>query len=705
MGVCCVEKQMRQLHRFAPLISTRVSTSLLRTASLRPIFSVTRNLRFFSTKEEEEALERQRQTVIDSEVVEDPSKAEAGKLPEEEIEPTVSIEEKEVVSGPSEELGFKAETLKLLHIVTHSLYSDKEVFIRELISNASDALEKIRQFSLTSKVADDYLPLEVSITADEANHRLAIQDFGVGMTKDELIENLGTIAHSGTVDFLKKIKEAGSSDVSNIIGQFGVGFYSVFMVADKFRVYSRSYDPDAKGYLWTSDGSGSYTISEASNVERGTKIVIELKDECAEFAKKQNIDNILKKYSNFVGFPIMLNGDRVNTVRALWAENKDKITASEHKEFYQFIAKAQDEPQYHLHFSIDTPMQMRALFYIGENHLEKYGMGRMEPGVSLFSRKVLIMPKAKGLLPDWLRFIKGVVDSEDVPLSISREHLQDQAIIRRLNTILTRRILKFLVEMSTKDSAHYDTKFWPEFNIFLKEGICSDFKWKDDIAKLVRFESSALDGGKLTGLEQYVSRMPEDQQTIYYLSVPSRDLALGSPYYEGFKKKGTEVLFLYQGIDDFVMSNIGEFNGKKLASIESSKVEQEATPETPDATEFIQWFKETLPDKVSNVKTSSRLVDTPAIVVDHETASFRRMMKMMDPERTQALPKQSLEVNVDHPIMQKLNKVRTSNPKAARLLAEQIFDNALIAAGLMDDARSMLPRMNAILEMAAADDK
>jgi len=662
MGVCCVEKQMRQLHRFAPLISTRVSTSLLRTASLRPIFSVTRNLRFFSTKEEEEALERQRQTVIDSEVVEDPSKAEAGKLPEEEIEPTVSIEEKEVVSGPSEELGFKAETLKLLHIVTHSLYSDKEVFIRELISNASDALEKIRQFSLTSKVADDYLPLEVSITADEANHRLAIQDFGVG-------------------------------------------FYSVFMVADKVRVYSRSYDPDAKGYLWTSDGSGSYTISEASNVERGTKIVIELKDECAEFAKKQNIDNILKKYSNFVGFPIMLNGDRVNTVRALWAENKDKITASEHKEFYQFIAKAQDEPQYHLHFSIDTPMQMRALFYIGENHLEKYGMGRMEPGVSLFSRKVLIMPKAKGLLPDWLRFIKGVVDSEDVPLSISREHLQDQAIIRRLNTILTRRILKFLVEMSTKDSAHYDTKFWPEFNIFLKEGICSDFKWKDDIAKLVRFESSALDGGKLTGLEQYVSRMPEDQQTIYYLSVPSRDLALGSPYYEGFKKKGTEVLFLYQGIDDFVMSNIGEFNGKKLASIESSKVEQEATPETPDATEFIQWFKETLPDKVSNVKTSSRLVDTPAIVVDHETASFRRMMKMMDPERTQALPKQSLEVNVDHPIMQKLNKVRTSNPKAARLLAEQIFDNALIAAGLMDDARSMLPRMNAILEMAAADDK
>lgn len=395
------------------------------------------------------------------------------------------------------------------------------------------------------------------------------------MNKEELIKNLGTIAHSGTKKFLEETigNKSNNKDQANIIGQFGVGFYSVFMVAKRVKVFSKSSQEqegksegegnkgEGLGWVWTSDGSGKFQVASAEGVQRGTKLVIELKEECAHFAQKVTLEEIIKKYSNFVGFPIKVNGERINTVRAIWSMPKGEVSEMEHKEFYKFLSKAQDQPTYTFHYQIDTPVNVRALFYVGEEHTEKYGQGQMEPGVSLFSRKILIQQKARGLVPDWMRFVKGVVDSEDVPLSVSREHLQDNLIIQKLNNVLTKRFLKFLSTEAMKDPLKYN-KFYGEFNKFLKEGILSDIKYKEDLAKLLRMDSSSLkEGDQITSLDAYIQRLKPSQKEIYFLNVPSRALALSSPYYEAFLKKGLEVLFLYTQADDFVMSSLVEYSG------------------------------------------------------------------------------------------------------------------------------------------------
>jgi len=628
----------------------------------------------------------------------------------------VLIEETETVTGQAETLPFQSETSKLLRIVAHSLYTDKEVFVRELISNASDASEKLRHLDITGKEFDDkYLPLEIHISTDDKNKTITIQDFGIGMTKEELVKNLGTIAHSGTQEYLRKLDD---KDASGIIGQFGVGFYSAFMVGNKVRVYSRSAFPGSKGYCWTSEGTGAYSIAEADGVSRGTKIIVQLLEGQEQFAKKQTIEGVIKKYSNFVGFPIKLNGVRVNTVRPLWTLPKQSISEEDHKQFYQFLAHSYDLPIYRLHFTSDAPFSIQSLFYVPEQHQEKYGMGRMEPGVSLFSRKVLVKPKMKSLLPDWLRFIKGVVDCEDVSLHLSREHFQDSDMIKRLGNVMTGRIIKLFQDEAAADPAKYNSKFWKEFSPFIKEGICTDAKWKDELGGLLRCETSSAGEGQLTSLDSYVKRMKDEQNSIYYLCVPSRNFAESSPYYEGFKQRGVEVLFLYTSLDEFVMQNLGEYAGKRLQSIESAPVPTELTrPAEPTSTsadstveasldpqeveDLAKWIKSALLDRVSSVKETKRLVSSPAIIVDHESASFRRMMKFVDPSHAPKLPKQRLEINPAHPIIARLNILRRREPAFAKVVAEQVFDNALIAAGLMDDPRGMLSRLNSILEVAA----
>lgn len=629
--------------------------------------------------------------------------------------PDELIEETEVVTGPENKLDFQAETRKILDIVAKSIYSDKEVFIRELISNSSDALEKVRYRRITGKTLDDPdATLKIQISADENKKVLIIQDNGIGMSKEELIEDLGRIGHSGTGEFLKVLEENQSG---NLIGKFGVGFYSTFMVAKNIRVYTKSAkDPNAKGYVWSSDGMGSYSIAEADGVSRGTKIVIELLDECEEFSKKQTLESIVKKYSNFVGFDITLNGQKVNTVKALWTLPPSQISEADHKEFYQFIAHAYDEPLFHFQYNADSPINVRALFYIPEQHMEKYGLGTLEPGVSLFSRKVLIQAKCKGLLPDWLRFIKGVVDSEDVPLNLSREHLQDSTLIKRLSNVLTRRVLKFFDEQSKKDEEKY-MKFYNEFNQFLKQGICSDLTWKEDIAKLLRMDSSRVIEGTTTTFDSYLDHMKEAQREIYYLISTNRTMAEHSPYYETFRKKGVEVLFLYTQVDDFVMTNLAEFKGKKIVSIETAQAadavaalpDLHPTEETHESTEslsgetfanFSSWLKEVLSTRVTTVTETQRLSSSPAVVVDHESASFRRMMKFVDPSRANSVPKVQLQVNTKHPIIKSLNEIRLEHPDLAKDIADQIMDNAMIQAGLMDDSRSMIPRLNKILEKA-----
>lgn len=633
------------------------------------------------------------------------SEAEPADTPAQEPAKTIIPPSNEHVTGSSVKHDFQTETQKILSIVAQSLYTDREVFVRELISNASDALEKVRQLQSTGKpIADPDKELEISIYADEATNTLVIQDTGIGMEKEELIENLGKIGHSGSGEFLKKLGE--SPDRGAIIGQFGVGFYSAFMVGNKVKVYSRSAEPNSKGYLWESDGSGTYTIAEAEGVARGTKITVELKEAATQFSDKKVLENIIKKYSNFVGFPINVNGDRINTIRALWLAGRDSVTEDEHKEFYNFIARAYDTPTYRLHYATDSPINIRGLFYFPSQHMEKYGMGRLEPGVSLYSRKVLIQGKAKGLLPDWLRFVKGVVDSEDIPLNLSREHMQDSSMINKLNSVLTKRILKFLEEEAKKDPEAY-LKWWGEFGNFLKEGLCTDFKWKAEIGRCLRFESSETEAGKMTSLEDYVSRMKEGQREIYYLCIPGRKFAETSPYYEGFKAKGWEVLFLYASLDDFVMTNLGEFGGKKVMSIESTRVEldteiqkdgKELSEQQVD--ELCSWMKETLSQRVTIVRETKRLHKSPAIITDHETAAYRRMMKHMDTSKVPDLPKQQMEINASHPLIKALYHQKATHPLMAKEIAEQILDNAMVSAGLLDDSRSMLVRIHQLLEAA-----
>lgn len=627
----------------------------------------------------------------------------------------VLIEESEKVSGPSSSMEFQAETRKLLDIVARSLYSDKEVFVRELISNSSDALEKTRfKRQGGESTATGEGELRIMISADEVKKTLTIQDSGIGMTREELISDLGRIGHSGTGEYLKAMETASTS---NLIGQFGVGFYATFIVASRIRVYSRSLKkPDEPGHVWESDGAGAYTVAEAEGVAFGTKIVIDLLPTCEEFSKKATIESIIRKYSNFVGFPIFLNGNKVNTVKALWLSSPGEVSPADHKEFYQFISHAHDSPIYHLHYNADSPINIRSIFYIPETHMEKYGLGVLEPGVSLYTRKVLIQAKCKGLLPDWLRFIKGVVDSEDIPLNLSRELLQDSGLIKRLSNVLTRRVLKFLEEQANQDEVKY-MKFYNEYSQFLKQGICTDLKWKEDLARLLRMESSKETEGVNTTLEKYIANMHPSQTEIYYLCIPSRSYAEASPYYETFQKRGVDVLFLYHQIDDFVMSNLAEYKGKKLVSIESANASENIKSINPETdaeastenlgdlkgekfTGFASWMKEVLATRVTTVIETNRLSSSPAVVIDHESASFRRMMKMVDPTRAPTQPKVQLQINATHPVILRLNQVRDTDSQLARDVAEQIMDNAMIQAGLLDDNRSMVPRLTKILDRA-----
>ncbi len=607
-----------------------------------------------------------------------------------------------------EKFEFQADIKQLLDIVIHSLYTEKEIFVRELVSNASDALEKLRHLQLTEKsVFDDNLPLEINLTTDDTSKTITIQDFGIGMTREEMIENLGTIAHSGSKAFLQALSEGGEKN-ANLIGQFGVGFYSAFMVADSVAVYSHSWKEGEPGHVWTSDGSGSYQIEEVEGQRRGTKIVVTLKTDCSEFATASRVEALLKRYSAFVAFPIQLNGNRINTVQALWLRSKNEITDEEYTEFYKFQSHAFDAPRLRLHFSADAPLQINALLFVPESNPEKFGLNRIEPSVSLYCRKVLIDAAPKDLLPEWLRFLKGVVDSEDLPLNISRETMQDKALIDKLNKVLTKRFLKLLDEEAASNPDTYNA-FYAEFGIYLKEGAALDYGHREQIMKLLRFESSFTEKGKSTSFADYVGRMGADQKEIYFLIGANREAIESGPYLEGLKSRNLEVLFLYEPVDEYVMNNVRTFDGKNLTAGDRSDIElptlEKADPSETlagdDLTGLTTWLKESLGDRVEEVKASSRLVESPVVALSADafmTPQMRRMMKAMNPESDAPTVKVHLEINPSHPLIRRLAVTRAESPDNAKLVAEQLLDNALISAGLLDDPTRMLSRLYKLLE-------
>jgi len=604
---------------------------------------------------------------------------------------------------------FQTEIRQLLDIVINSLYTDREIFLRELISNAADASEKVRYMQLSGQaIKDKELSLEIRITPDEEAKTLTIADAGIGMTKEGLIENIGTIAHSGSKAFVQRLAEAGDKKDVNLIGQFGVGFYSAFMVADKVSLTTRSYEPDAQGYRWESDGRGSYSISEEADLPRGTSITLHLKEDAHSFAQTDTVKRIIKQYSSFVPYPVYVNEEKINTVQALWTKNKNEISEEEYTEFYKYIANAYDEPLMKMHFSSDAPININTLMFVPKSNLEKFGFGRMEAGVNLYCKKVLIQEKAKDILPEWLRFVRGVVDSEELPLNISRETMQDSALIAKLNKVVTSRFLKYLDDQA-KNEPEIFKEFWNEFSIFLKEGAANDFTHRQEILKLLRFESSKTGDGELISLGDYVGRMKEGQEAIYFINGPTRQIIEEGPYLEVFKNKDYEVIYTYDGIDDYVFDMIREYDGKRLLSAdhgdlnltdEDSASEEEKLLSEEELKEFNGWLKEVLGMKVTEVRESKRLVDSPAIILSHYgTHSMQRMMQMMNRD-IQDVPAGILEINPKHALIQRLNDLRKNEDSFAPLAAEQLFANAQIAAGIIVDPRSMVHRLNEILEKA-----
>ncbi|MEQ9823278.1 MAG: molecular chaperone HtpG [Puniceicoccaceae bacterium] len=602
---------------------------------------------------------------------------------------------------------FNADVKKVLDIVVNSLYTDKEVFVRELISNASDALEKLRHIQLSeSQIHDASLNLEIQVHTDESAGTLTIQDFGIGMNEEELTQNLGTIAHSGSKAFVEALQE--SAEVAgSLIGQFGVGFYSVFMVAEKVEVFTRSWRPDGQGLKWTSDGSGEYEIEPCDGERRGTKIVITLKENSKEFAKADTLKSIIQRYSAFVQHPVLVDGEKLNTVQAIWTRSKSDVSEEEYKEFYKFQANAWDDPRFWLHFSSDAPININALLFVPTENPEKFGFSHSEHGVSLYCKKVLIDHHPKGLLPEWMRFVKGVIDSADLPLNISRESMQDSQLVQKIGTVLTKRFIKFLAEQANKDAEAYQ-QFWEAFGHYIKEGITSDPVNKEALSKLLRYESSLTEPGKTTSLEDYISRAKEGQKQIYFLLGSNRKTIENGPYLEAFKANNLEVLYLYEGVDEFVMNHLRTFAEKELVSADQEGLELESVTVDTDAgalTEeqgkaLCEWMKEQFGESVSEVKISSRLVNNPAVALSKDklmTANMRRIMKAMNQEMPSEVPVQ-LELNPTHPLILKLHELRSSGSSNAPLVAEQILDNCRIAAGLMEDPQPMVQRIYSLLQ-------
>jgi len=618
-------------------------------------------------------------------------------------------------TSQTETMEFQAEVKKLLDIVIHSLYTERDIFVRELISNAADALEKFRHQSLLEEeVFDSHVPLEITIDVDDKKHTLTITDTGIGMTREELAANLGTIAHSGSKTFLTELAEAARKNVQ-LIGQFGVGFYSVFMAAKKVRVLSRSYRKNEEGHEWSSDGSGSYSIAPAPGFRRGTKIIVELKDDAAEYSNEETIKRIIKQYSNFVPFPIKIKGETVNTIQAIWTRSKSEIKDEEYTEFYKFVGNAFDEPHYRLHFAADAPLAINALLFVPKENFERLGFGRAKPGVNLYCQKVLIEQHSESILPEWLRFVKGVVDSEDLPLNISRQALQDSALVAKLKKVVTKRFLKFLDEQAQADPEKFQ-EFWSNFGQFFKEGMTTDYAYHSEIAKLLRFESSKSDAGKVISLADYAGRMQEGQKDIYYINGPHRAAIEAGPYVEAFKKQDIEVIYTLEPIDDFVLSHLVEFDGKKLISADRADLdlpkmeeepaggEKEAEPPmaATEVESLTKWIKETLGERVKEVIASKRLVDSPAIIVNpngYMTSTMERVLHAASKEAIE-LGNKNLEINTHHSLIKQLAALRDTDEDFAKNVAEQIFDNALIQAGLIVDAPTMVERSYRILTRA-----
>jgi len=681
----------------------------------------------------------------------------------------------------SESLEYRTEVKQLLDILAHSLYSDRDIFLRELISNASDALNRIQFELLTNQdVVDPAAELAIHIVVDEEKKRLTISDSGIGMNREDMVNNLGTIAHSGAKSFLQNASTNGDSkdekpaSIAEIIGQFGVGFYSAFMVADQITVTSRSHEKKDEAYSWTSAGDSTFTLAPVDKEERGTTIEIALKEDAYEYASQWKIESIIKKHSDYVSFPIFVskveepqddnelenkaeesddpNADievtpeaepaPINQQTALWRQQPSSVKAEEYKSFYQQITFDFQDPLMHLHLVTDTPADIRSILYVPSKR-DRGPMMRGGEGLKLYSRKVLIQEASSDLLPEYYRFIEGVIDSEDLPLNVSREMVQSNPVMRQIKKALTSRVNRELKRLADKKPAQY-ARFWDEFGMFIKEGIASTPADQEGLVNLLRFHSTksadALEADKaadkvtdeaeekgneatdgkdtsgLTSLKEYVDRMKPEQENIYYVIGEDIKSIVHSPHLDYFRANDIEVLYFTDPIDGYMVSMLREFEEKQLKNVDDSSLDlpesnkkddekaKSAVPEN-DFEKLVERIKSVLADRITDVSESKQLVSSPCRLVTPEgnmDRDLQRILRMT--QEDYEIPKKLLELNRSHPVVVNLSSILVKNESDPLIdpTIEQLFGNALLLEGQHPNPADLVQHIQTLMEAAVS---
>jgi molecular chaperone HtpG len=613
----------------------------------------------------------------------------------------------------AERMEFKSEAKQLLNLVVHSLYSNKEIFLRELISNASDALDKLRFQALTDEnLSSDTEKLAIEVRADKENNRLTISDNGIGMDRDDLIANIGTIASSGSKAFLEKLSGDQKND-SNLIGQFGVGFYSAFMVADKVEVLSKKAGSDT-AYRWVSDGDTTFEIDEAARPENGTDVIVHLNEDYADYAENWKLRSIISKHSNFVAFPVMVESsdeekkgemEQVNETRPIWMRDSKDISDDDYNDFFSSACGGFGKPAKTIHTKAEGVMSYKAILFIPES-LSPFEMNNIERkhGVKLYVKRVFIDDNVKELIPDYLRFVKGVVDTDDLPLNVSREMIQENPQVKKIGKALTNKIFSEIKKMAKKKPEEFK-KFWKEFGQIIKEGLL----------EIVRFNSTKGDDAEyLTTFDEYISRMKEGQKHIYYITGEKYETVIKSPHLELFKEKDIEVILLTDPIDEFVFPGLGSVQEKELKSVTAGDLDlgdldkeskEKEEKEESRLKKFMGRLKNILSEDVSDVKVTTRLKDSPSCLVTGEgamTPQMEQMMKAMGQNVPQS--KRILEINAEHPIVENLNSLYEKDPKSAQLenWVKLLYEQALIAEGAkVPDQTAYLNRVNSLFEQVS----
>ena len=630
-------------------------------------------------------------------------------------------------SVSKETLGFQTEVSQLLKLMIHSLYSNKEIFLRELISNASDACDKLRFEALTdASLMGDDSDLKIDISVDREKRTVSISDNGIGMSRDEVVQNIGTIAKSGTKEFFNKLTGDQAQDAT-LIGQFGVGFYSSFIVADKVTLISRRAGlPESEAVCWESAGEGDFTVETVSKPSRGTQIILHLRADEDELLEGYRLKTIAQRYSDHINLPIFMpkeewnekeskyvlqdESDQINQASAIWARPKSEVTDEQYQDFYKHISHDMEKPLAWAHARVEGKSEYTQLLYVPSKAPYDLWNREHKRGLKLYVRRVFIMEDAEQLLPGYLRFVKGVVDSADLPLNVSREILQESRDVEAIRKGCVNRVLGMIEDMAENKHDKFSV-FWTEFGSVLKEGVGEDWSNKERIAKLLRFSSTADSGDKqVVALNDYVGRMKEGQDKIYYITAETHAAAKSSPHLEIFKKKDIEVLLLSDRVDEWAVSNLQEFDGKKLVSVAKGALDlgsiddaadSEEEKDAADSSDLINRIKESLAGKVKDVRVSSRLVDSPSCLVSDEdemSMNLSRMLKAAGQEVPAVEP--ILEINVNHPIVKKMSDEQDQDRFSD--WSSIILDQAMLADGgsLEDPATFVVKLNNLILDLS-----